>query len=268
MDENAPPRPTPAEAATQFSHELRPGDIVVDREQTPVGIVNAVIRPPSGVRLVVALAGLRDRYVVVPASHLSGVVEPPFGPVTRVVSSGMRLDILGGPVFRREMGRLVPEVARVEQVQFPPPAGWEAADNQTRAEVRAGLAEAMLTAGEPVDVDAWHGVIHLHGRISTDAGAIEALRIAHGAGGVWHAVSTVISDEALRMRLRRHVQVSDVGASVDSVSVTHGAGLVTPFEGAELDNATLSEWHVGTPGLATLTPGPPRPRKPATESTR
>ncbi|MBU6288590.1 MAG: hypothetical protein KGS10_10555 [Chloroflexi bacterium] len=261
MDPSTPPGRAPMEAATHHNHDPRSGDVVVDREQMPVGIVNAVIRPPSGVRLVVALAGIRDRYVVVPASHLSGVVEPPFGPATRIVSSSLRHDILGGTVYRREMGRLVPQGSRAEQVRFPPPSGWEAADNQSQAEVRAGLAEAVLTAGEPVDIDAWHGVIHLHGRISTDAGAIEALRIAHGASGVWHAVTTVISDEALRMRLRRHVQRSEVAASVASISVNRGDGLVTPFEDANLDDAILSDWHVGTPGLTTLTLGSPRPRE-------
>lgn len=233
---------------------------MIDREHTPVGTIDAVIRPPSGVRLIVAVAGYRDRFVVVPGSQLTGTVDPAFGGATRLVASSWRADILGGPTYRREMGRLVPERTCVDPFPFPPATGWEAADDHSRSAVRSGLAAMRLTTGEPVMVDAWHGVIHLHGRIATDAGLIEAMRVAYGAVGVWHVISTAISDEALGMQLRRHVRGSTAAGSVAAIAVRHGAGVVTPFHGAILDSATLASWHEGTLGLASLTVGPPQPR--------
>jgi hypothetical protein len=247
-------------APTSITDTYRPGDVVTDCGQTPIGTINAVIRPVSGVRLIVTIAGYHGRYVVIPAANLVGTVDPPIGSATRHVASGLRLDILGGGTYRREMGRLIKDLSRIDPFPFPLAGERDASDDRSRTTVQHGLSRSRLTAGEPVAVDVWHGVVHLHGRIATDAGVIEAMRVAYGAEGVWHAVSTLISDEALGMHLRRHVRGSDAAPSVAAVSVAHGVGVVTPFDGATLDSATLAAWHAETPGLASITQGPPRRR--------
>jgi hypothetical protein len=236
------------------------GDLVVDREHTPIGAIDAVIRPSSGVRLIVGVAGYQNRYVVVPAADLVGTIEPPFGPATRRISSQLRLEVLEGPTYRREMGRLIPDQTRVRPFPFPQNADWSASDELSRTAVREALALAPLTANEPVGIDAWHGAVHLHGRISNDAGSIEAMRVASKASGVWHVISTLLSDEAIGMHLRRLVRGSDAAASVAAVSVTHGIGVVTLYHGAFVDPKTLAAWRAATPGLKSLTIGQsPRP---------
>ena len=97
---SAPPD-SPDDAAVSIDPWCQ-GDLVVDREHTPVGTINSVIRPPSSVRLIVAVAGYHDRYVVVAGADLIGTIAPPFGTATRHVASPLRVDILEGPTYRRD----------------------------------------------------------------------------------------------------------------------------------------------------------------------
>lgn len=255
---SAPPD-SPDDAAVSIDPWCQ-GDLVVDREHTPVGTINSVIRPPSGVRLIVAVAGYHDRYVVVAGADLIGTIAPPFGTATRHVASPLRVDILEGPTYRREMGRLIRESSRVDPFPFPSQAAWAAYDDLSRTTVQDELAKARLTAGQPIDVAAWHGSIHLSGRVASDVGVIEAMRIGYAAAGVWHVVSTLISDEALGMHLRRHLRASDAAAAVAAISVVQGVAVVTPFDGAFLNPSTLAAWHEATPGIASITVGSSRPR--------
>ena len=258
-----PPASGPPDSPSDASLAVdawRHGDLVVDREHTPIGTINSVIRPPSGARLIVAVAGYHDRYVVVASADLVGTLAPPFGTATRHVTSRLRLDILESVTYRREMGRLIRDLSQVDPFPFPSQAAWAAADDLSRTTVQDGLAQARLTAGQPISVAAWHGSIHLSGRVATDVGVIEAMRIAYAAVGVWHVVSTLVSDEALGMHLRRHVRGSDTAAAVAAIAVVHGVAIVTPFDGAIMDPTTLARWHAGTPGLTAITVGPSRPR--------
>jgi hypothetical protein len=236
----------------------RTGDVLNDSEHTPIGTINTVLRAASGVRLVVAVAGYHNRYVVVPATEIVGDLAPPFGPATRHITSAPRLAILNGPTYRREMGRLTKDTSRLDPFPFPTGAGWEGADTVTRTAVRDGLAQSRLTSEEPIEFDVWHGAVYLYGRVATDAGVIDGIRIAHAADGVWHVISTLVSDEALRMQLRRLVRGSDAAADVAAVTVVRGVGIVTTFAGATVDPASLALWQASTPGLATITMGPSR----------
>ncbi len=249
-----------ADRFAQGGAPCRVGDIVVDRDYTPIGTIDAVLNASSGVRLVITIAGFRDRYVVVPAVEVCGQIAPPFGPASRHITSALRLEILDGPVYRREMGRLTKDPTRVDPFPFPSKDGWTDFDNVTRTALRDGLSQSRLTAGEPIEHDVWHGAVHLYGRVATDAGVIDASRIAFAATGAWLAVSTLVSDEALGMHLRRHIRGSDAAAAVAAVAVAKGIGVITTFGDATLDPKTLESWHLGTPGLASISVGPPRTR--------
>ena len=260
MDPPAPASPNSQGGASLTIDPWRHGDLIVDREHTPIGTINSVIRPPSGARLIVRVAGYHDRYVVVASADLVGTIAPPIGTATRHVTLQLRVDILEGVTYRREMGRLIRDLSNVDPFQFPSQAARAAADDLSRTTVQDGLARSRLTAGQPIIVEAWHGSIHLSGRVATDVGVVEATRIAYAAVGVWYVVSTLVSDEALGMHLRRHVRGSETAAAVAAITVVHGVAIVTPFDGALLDPNALATWHAETPGLAAITVGPSRPR--------
>ena len=255
----APDVPT-GSVGDSSSDQCRVGDIVVDVIGDPVGVVDTIIRPASGPRLIMVVAEaerLRARYVVCPESDAVPATYPPFGGAARRTLAVPREAVLASGSYRREMGRLVRDQSQVDMFRCGSASGWRDADALTRDEIRAILTGAILTTGEPVDVEVWHGVANLHGRIATDAGVLEALRIARANAGIWHALSSLISDEALVAQMRRQVRASTVAAAIAAVGVARGVATVTLAHGATIESATLAAWQDAVPGLVKIRARPP-----------
>ncbi len=240
--------------------QCRVGDIVVDVIGDPVGVVDTIIRPASGPRLIMVVAEAersRARYVVCPESDAVPATCQPFGGAARRALAVPREAVLASGSYRREMGRLVRDQSQVDMFRCRAGSGWRDADARTRDEIRADFERAILTTGQPVDIEVWHGVAHLHGRIATDAGVIEALYISRANAGTWHAISSLISDEALVAQMRRQVRASAVAAAVAAVGVSRGVATVTLAHGATIKPAILAAWQDAVPGLVKIRAMPP-----------
>jgi hypothetical protein len=116
------------------------------------------------------------------------------------------------------------------------------------------LAVQPLTCAQPITCTVRHGVACLGGRISTDAGSLEAAHVARSVNDVWHVLVTIVSDEALVSHLRRAIR-SDTESvmHVLTVSVRNGKGLVEVKSGTPSDAVSrLSDLTSEIEGLVSI----------------
>jgi len=213
------------------TERFKPGDILIASDAHPVGIIEHVLHPTSGTLLVVERAWAQRQYVVANATTVSST-EKPFGTTSwHTLSVGLDTVISRG-VYRRVMGRLVPDPHRGE---IPRPHSVE---NDTAAAdaILPLLAVQPLTCAQPITCTVRHGVACLGGRISTDAGSLEAAHVARSVNDVWHVLVTIVSDEALVSHLRRAIRTDTESVMhVLTVSVRNGKGLVEVKSGTPSD---------------------------------
>lgn len=201
---------------------FKPGDIIIASDAHPVGILEHVLHPKSGTLLVVERAWAQRQYVVANAITVSSTVQP-FGATSWHTLSVPLATVISRGVYRRVMGRLVPEPHRGEIPRPHSPANDTAAADA----IRPLLAVQPLTCAQPITCTVRHGVACLGGRISTDAGSLEAAHVARSVTDVWHVLVTIVSDEALVSHLRRAIRTDPASAiHVHTVSVRNGKGLV------------------------------------------
>lgn len=231
------------------TEKFQPGDILIASNSHPVGIIEHVLHPTSGILLVIERAWAQRQYVVATAAMVSST-EQPFGrtswhtlsvPLTTVISRG---------VYRRVMGRLVPDPHRVELPRPHSPAH----DKAAASAILPLLASQPLTGAQPVTCTVRHGVACLGGRISTDAGSLEAAHVARSVTDVWHVLVTVVSDEALVSHLRRAIRADTESVPhVLTVSVRNGHGLIEVKSGTPSDAISrLADWTDEIEGLESI----------------
>lgn len=222
-----------------------PGEYVLDVESLPVGRIDSVIRSVSGVRLVVARAFSRGGFIACAERHVARTEHDSLGLVWH--SLGIGADALARTgVYRREMGRLVPD-------PFPAPYGAPRPDEVVAAEVRAALDEDPLTRGAELSVGLSHGVVVLSGWIDTVGGKVIAERIARVTPGVWDAVNRLSSDDELLGAARSAVRRSGAPAdSVHDVRVRHGGVTLTLLPGGEGAADALRAACAEVPGVRSV----------------
>jgi len=188
------------------------GDLVVTTPPVvPVGAVESVLGTSRGPRLVVQRAFAPGSYVVVPGDAVASVEEDGGHRVRWLVSRLRPADLLRQGAYRRELGRLVPDVF--------PPAPPEPAAPGAEAAARQGVAAALagdpLIAGGDLTVDLCYGVAFLEGWVYTVAARVQATLLARTTPGVWEVRNRLVSDEELRVVVRQALRAHpDAGAAV------------------------------------------------------
>jgi hypothetical protein len=192
------------------------GDYVLADDGAPVGRVESVLRSASGDRLLIARAFSRGGYLNAPVSEIGrSEDDPKLGlrwhslcvPVQTLLSRG---------IFKRVMGRLVPDA-------YPSAFGSPRDDAEARADVLAALANEPLTREIGLNVHVRHGVAILEGIIGTVGGKVVAERIARVTPGVWDAVNRIVADEELSGAIRARLRLDGrLAAAIRDVSVKQG----------------------------------------------
>ena len=231
------------------SERFQPGDILIASDAHPVGIIEHVLHPTSGVLLVIERAWAQRQYVVANATMVSATKHP-FGTTSWHTLSVPLASVISRGVFRRVMGRLVPDLHRGEIPRPHTPARDKAAANA----IQPLLATQPLTCAQPITCTVRHGVACLGGRISTDAGSLEAAHVARSVNDVWHVLVTIVSDEALVSHLRRATRTdTQTAANVLTLSVRNGQAVIEVKSGTPRDTVSrLTNWKNEIEGLKSI----------------
>lgn len=228
---------------------FQPGDILIASDSHPVGIIEHVLHPTSGILLVIERAWAQRQYVVASATMVYSS-EQPFGTTSWHTLSVPLATVISRGVYRRVMGRLVPDPHRGDIPRPHSPAN----DTAAASAILPLLASQPLTAAQPVTCTVRHGVACLGGRISTDAGSLEASHLARSVTDVWHVLVNVVSDEALVSHLRRAIRTDTESVPhVLTVSVRDGQGLIEVNSGTPSDAISrLANWTSDIEGLDSI----------------
>ena len=181
----------------------------------PVGLVDAaIVSPRTGTlaRLVVVLAGRRDRYLVVPADWLPDG-EPAIGEDDLVLNVGLD-QLATAPQYQRTAeGWLRPTATPTPLLSAAPPPDDLAIESAFRAALTTGVDGVDSRA---VRLSVRGGVVTLTGRVRTAAEAYLLRRRARDLDGIWHVRGDLISDEALLAAARRVLATLAPGAAVEA----------------------------------------------------
>ena len=227
---------------------FRSGDPVLAAANgaVPLGKIDAVLPARSGARIVVERAFQPGRFTPIAAADVAGSEDDP--------ATGLRwhrlaltaADLAHLPLYRRDLGRLVPDPLR-HLPTAPAP------DQATREQVTAALGSDPLTAPSELGVLVVHGIALLDGWVQTLGAKVVAERIARTTPGVWDVKNRLISDEELAA-LARSAALADpaLAALIDSIKVDLGRVVVRLSTSSVADVAQAREAMRGLPRCRAL----------------
>lgn len=184
---------------------IQPGDLVLALVETgaparaPAGKIESVLMANSGGRMLIERAFFPGRYVVAPVADVSATEYDAAADLRWHHLRTELAEVIRRGVFRRELGRLTPDL-------LPSSAPPTPDDAAAMTSLRQAIDGDPLTGDGEITLRVARGVAVLDGWVRVVGAKLMAERLARTTSGIWEARNRLVSDEELRARVGDHVR--------------------------------------------------------------